>query len=938
MTRMILLLLLFVALPSISGWSLNLSPSEERIQNRRSGENFLVVCKVKDFDGAASDVKIEWYREDKLVPRFGSTMTIERPYSSQLMINRPKIADGGKYTCKTEINGEKQEVLADISFVDPPKFVNIKEEQHPEEGTRAEIVCEVEGTDQLEVFWQFNGVTLDETSQRKYEFSENNQILYIPHFTAKKDDGIYNCNAAQYSSFETLSVNVSGYARPTITVFDVPHGNNGIEGHTIELKCGAVGKPKPSYKWFFEDDEVPIARSDKHNVEEGLLIIESLNSEDAGTYKCIANNTVGTNERSFELAVYLKPKVELKHEHVIKEGEDIEIVCSYHGDGYVTAKFVSGSREFTVNRETDIQSDEVGNGIEEKSSAISAENTYSEEVSTQKEEELVLRTSTEEVDNAEEKKEQQEEQTEINKWKRFTEDINSERISVRDEENKLILTIKRIALEDAGEYNCVASNEAGLTTRTTNVGIIHSPQLRHYTGPQVRSFEGNTLSIYCDVSAVPSPKWHWFKDGKEVEANGASIKIDTQTSSTKLTLETFEGNDNYGNYSCKADNGIGQLEKQISVIEIVKPATPVGMDCKKIIYPNFGRCSFDMEIYESESSMPQTMEVLIAKLEEMESDYNWSHARHITVRFKNITHIPDLEANVQYVIKIRAVNEAGSSEYTDEISLETTDPWAPQSPPSVKMECSEYCNVLWEAPNDHGSPLLKYKILVQEMQTKKHQSESEIESADSKSVSAELPTHHSIVQDDVPEVRGNEETTTEEEKGGNSEENKDNEEQKDEFSAEVLPTDSPISAEENESDTEDEKIPFGSPIIIEVDASDNEVQLTNVKPHSYYKISVAAVNAIGQGEPLEIEHQTYESPSKYDKGMDTIQLITLVAIGVFFLLFLVDLGCFLTNRCGLISCICLNLCGKNPNSKQRDLESGRDGPESNRLLGSSGAR
>lgn len=48
-------------------------------------------------------------------------------------------------------------------------------------------------------------------SQRGYEFSENNQILYIPHFTAKKDDGIYNCNAAQYSSFETLSVNVTGY-------------------------------------------------------------------------------------------------------------------------------------------------------------------------------------------------------------------------------------------------------------------------------------------------------------------------------------------------------------------------------------------------------------------------------------------------------------------------------------------------------------------------------------------------------------------------------------------------------------------------------------------------------------------------------------------------------------------------------------------------------
>lgn len=33
------------------------------------------------------------------------------------MINRPKISDGGKYTCKTEIQGEQQEVSAEISFV-----------------------------------------------------------------------------------------------------------------------------------------------------------------------------------------------------------------------------------------------------------------------------------------------------------------------------------------------------------------------------------------------------------------------------------------------------------------------------------------------------------------------------------------------------------------------------------------------------------------------------------------------------------------------------------------------------------------------------------------------------------------------------------------------------------------------------------------------------
>lgn len=944
------MLLLFTGLPVISGWTLTLSPTEERLQNRRSGDNFLAVCKVKDFDGAASDVKIEWYRDGKLIPRFGSTMTIERTYSNQLMINRPKISDGGKYTCKTEINGESQEVSAEISFVDPPKFLNAQEEQHPEEGTRAEIVCEVEGTDQLEVFWQFNGVTLDETSQRGYEFSENHQILYIPHFTAKIDDGIYNCNAAQYSSFETLSVNVTGYARPTITVFDVPNGNRGIEGHTIELKCGAVGKPKPTYKWFFEDDEVPIARSDKHNVDEGLLIIESLNSEDAGSYKCIANNTVGTNERSFDLTVFLKPKVDLKHEHVVKEGEDIELVCSYHGEGHVTAKFVSGSREFSVKKEPVHSAEEIETeqaSEENSEQTTTAGSSESGESITNDELELKSAEASEENDNEEDShhdhgtqgSQEQEEQEESKKWKRFTDDVNSERISVRAEENKLILSIKAISLEDAADYTCAVSNDAGTTNKVTQVGIIHPPTLRHYTGPHVRSYNGNTVSIYCDVSAVPSPKWHWYKDGNEVEANGASIKIDTQTSSTKLTLENYEGTENFGTYTCKADNGVGKLEKQIEVIRVIKPATPSGMDCKKIIYPNYGKCSFDSDVYEKEESKPQTMDFLVAKFEEMESDYNWSDAQTVSVPFEDDVTIPDLSPNTQYVVKVRAVNEAGNSEYSDEISFETTDPWAPQTPAHVEMTCSDYCTVSWDAPNSHGSPITKFRVTVQEMKRKSATSEEE-KSSETETTTSEADNESG--EDESSETKASEHETTERPDSSENSENSSTEKRDDDQddvslendSAEVLPTDPTTSGEHDSS----EMVAHGNLFVVEVDANENQLRLTNVKPHSYYKISVAAENSIGQGEPAEIDFQTDESPTKYDEGIDSTYLAIVICIGVAFLFLLVDLGCYITNRCGLISCICFNLCGKNSAAKQRDLESGRGGPESNRLLDSSGTR
>ncbi|CAB3400649.1 unnamed protein product [Caenorhabditis bovis] len=894
MTALELFFLLFAGVSIVSGWNISLSPSEERLQNRRAGDNFLVICKVKDFEGAASDVKIEWFKEGKQIPKFGSTMTIERTYSNQLMINRPKTNDGGKYTCKAEIYGETQEISAEISFVDPPKFVNPQTEQHPVEGSRASIICQVEGTDQLEVFWQFNGVTLDDASQRGYEFSEDKQTLFIPHFNAKKDDGIYNCNAAQYSSFETLSINVTGYAQPTITVFDVPNGS-AFEGHTIELKCGAVGKPKPSYKWYFEDDLNPIDHSDKHNVEDGLLIIEFLNEDDAGTYKCVANNTVGSDERTVQLAVFLKPKVEIATEIVKKEGEDVEIICNYRGEGQLAAKFVYGSQEFTVRDEKPIET------IEETTIAEISDETSIEDVEPH-EETAVL--PTDENDEIEESR----------KWKRFVDDVNNERIAVRAEDNKLILTVRQLSLDDAGNYKCVVSNEAGATERISDVKIIHPPTLRHYSGPSVRSFDGDTLSIFCDVSAVPAPKWKWFKDGAEIEANGATIKIDSEGTLSKLTLVHNEGSDNYGRYKCSADNSVGIFEKEIEVVHVVRPAVPTGMDCKKFMYPNYGKCFFDEEAYSEESGKPLKIEFLIAKLEETESDFNWNDALSVIVDFDNDTIIPDLTPSTLYMVRARASNEAGSSEYSEETSLETTDPWAPQAPKSVKMECSKNCIISWTPGNDHGSPILKYRITIQQLNPapQNHISGKETESFSSTTKSGEI------------------ELTTEEEQAS------------EETSSVEIETEEPVQSHHENNDMtpittkdEDEVAELGGPLIIEVGADETELQLTHIKPHSYYRVAVAAINEIGQGEFLQIEHRTDESPTNFEQDIARSTLLIAGGIGFLFLFLVVDFICFLTNRCGVIACICLNYCDKS--APRRDVEAGK-GPETNRLLDNSGTR
>lgn len=112
--------------------------------------------------------------------------------------------------------------------------------------------------------------------------------------------------------------------------------------------------------------------------------------------------------------------------------------------------------------------------------------------------------------------------------------------------------------------------------------FLDAPVLKSSSEETVRSYDGNTVTVYCEVSAVPQAKWTWFKDDDEVkiwqileqwkernfqiEADGSSVVIDSSEATSRLTIENTEGR--YGTYKCKAENGIGEMSHEMRVIQI----------------------------------------------------------------------------------------------------------------------------------------------------------------------------------------------------------------------------------------------------------------------------------------------------------------------------------------------------------------------------------
>ena len=82
-----------------------------------------------------------------------------------------------------------------------------------------------------------------------------------------------------------------------------------ILNETVHLKCPASANPPPQITWYKDGEEMHYDDYDDEDgriqiVDEGrLLIIRQSDVKDTATYTCIARNSVGEGERTYNLNV-----------------------------------------------------------------------------------------------------------------------------------------------------------------------------------------------------------------------------------------------------------------------------------------------------------------------------------------------------------------------------------------------------------------------------------------------------------------------------------------------------------------------------------------------------------------------------------------------------------------------------------------------------------
>lgn len=210
----------------------------------------------------------------------------------------------GIYTCVAENSEGRAEGTCDFKVLAEPKlledFDESKREKNVRKGFDFELLCPFVNFD--EIVWMRNDTKI---------VSQKTSTLKIKNID-ELSSGEYKCTASNLIGKKSFSYQVNLLTAPTIAVVDsktseVTFNDYDAQevtialGKTLNLECEAEGNPKPTTRWLKSDEEI---------TSESSLNIESLTNDDAGTYTCIAENSLGRARKTVKVEVSSKPFIE----------------------------------------------------------------------------------------------------------------------------------------------------------------------------------------------------------------------------------------------------------------------------------------------------------------------------------------------------------------------------------------------------------------------------------------------------------------------------------------------------------------------------------------------------------------------------------------------------------------------------------------------------
>ncbi|XP_039420936.1 neural cell adhesion molecule 1 isoform X15 [Corvus cornix cornix] len=495
------------------------------------------------------------------------------------------------------------------------------------------------------------------------------------------------------------------------------------------------------------------------------------------------------------------------------------------------------------------------------------------------------------------------------------------------------LVIQKVDKSDEAEYICIAENKAGEADATIHLKVFAKPKITYVENKTAMELE-DQITLTCEASGDPIPSITWRTSTRNISNEEKTLDgriiVRSHARVSSLTLKEIQYTD-AGEYVCTASNTIGQdsqamyLEVQYApklqgpVAVYTWEGNQVNITCEVFAYP-----SAVISWFRDGQLLPSSNYSNI-------KIYNTPSASYLEVT-------PDSENDFGNY-NCTAVNRIGQE--SSEFILVQAD--TPSSPSIGRVEpYSSSAQVEFDEPEATGGvPILRYKAEWRALGEVEWHSrfydakEANVEGmvtitglkpettyavrlsavngkgVGELSLPAEFKTQP-VREPSAPKLEGHIG------EDGNS------------IKVNVIKQDdggSPIrhylikyKAKHSSEWKPEIRLPSGS----------DHVMLKSLDWNADYEVYVIAENQQGKSKPAHYAFRTSAQPTVIPastspaSGLGTAAIIGILVVVFVALLVAVDVTCYFLNKCGLLMCIAVNLCGKSgPGAKGKDMEEGK---------------
>eukprot|EP00076_Gallus_gallus_P024038 XP_015146077.1 hemicentin-1 isoform X9 [Gallus gallus] len=500
---------------------------------------------------------ITWQKEGINIMTTGNSY-MALPNGS-LWITESTVEDAGTYTCVAQNLAGTALGKIKLKVQVPPVIKSHLKEYVVPVDQSVTLQCEAEGNPGPEISWHKDGQQVAESMRRRILSTGALQIVFVQ----PGDTGHYTCIAANVAGSSSSSMELVVQTPPKIHNTEAHY--TVTEDSRAVLACMADGIPTPIINWKKDNTLLTETVGKYKTVPGGDLILDNVVPEDSGTYTCTAMNAAGEDTHAVTLVVHVLPAfTELPGDVTLTKGEQLRLACRASGipvpkitwtfnNNVIPAQHddVSGHSELVIER---VSKDDSG------TYACTAENAVGSIRAigfVYVKEPPVFRGNYHPSrieplgGNAMLNCEVRGDPPPTIQWSK--EGVGVQTSKRIQQLNNGSLAIYGTVNEDAGDYKCVATNDAGVVERSLTLTLQSPPVITiEPAGTTVEA--GATVMLNCQASGEPPPAIRWSRQGHPFVSDDRM----TVLSNGSLHIIAAQKEDT-SEYECVARNQMGSV-------------------------------------------------------------------------------------------------------------------------------------------------------------------------------------------------------------------------------------------------------------------------------------------------------------------------------------------------------------------------------------------